>query len=138
MAMRTYGVETKGMAIKFGEVQKLISKNKESVLKVVGEDFFYDIDDISDDIIEFTEMIDYAFWVSEFDGTLISDDFSKELDYFDGDDVVIIELQNNTLYKKYNNREEIIDELKKSLEKAVQKYIKDFKVERYDSEGNVV
>lgn len=119
MAMRIYGVETQGVAIKFDEMRELILSNKENVLKAVGEDFFENIDEIDfNEVTEFVENITWAFWVSGFDGTLIKDDFSTELDYFDDDEVVILELQNNTLYKKYNNRDEIILELKNTLKEV--------------------
>ncbi len=119
MAMRTYGVETKGVAITFSELEKLILANIDNIRKVVGDTYFEDTDDIDfSKIADYVSTIDYAFWVSEFEGDLMNEDRTKELCYFDGDDVAIIELHKDTLYDKYNNRDEIILELKNALKEV--------------------
>lgn len=119
MAMRTYGVETRGMAIELSDMQVLLTLNKESVYKVLGKDYFNDIDNIDfDEIIDFIDNISYAYFVGEFEGELLDYDRTTELEHYNGEDIIIIELQKDTLYDKYNNKDEVIEELKDNLKKV--------------------
>lgn len=103
MSMRTYGVDTKGMVLTLDELQMLYSSNKGTINQ----------DDI-DDIVDLAYSIDYAIFIGDFEGYL-EEEISQERTYFECDDVVIIELANDTLYAKYDNRDEIIAELKQNL-----------------------
>lgn len=117
MAMRTYGVETKGMIIKLNDLQVLISLNKENIK---NKDLFVDIDNVEfDEIIDFTYNINFATFIGDFNGYLEVDKTQERVyfgDRFDsGEDIILIELMKNNLFEKYNNRDEIIEELKEDL-----------------------
>lgn len=117
MAMRTYGVETKGMIIKLNDLQVLISLNKENIK---NKDLFVDIDNVEfDEIIDFTYNINFATFIGDFNGYLEVDKTQERVyfgDRFDsGEDIILIELMKNNLFEKYNNRNEIIEELKEDL-----------------------
>lgn len=106
MAMRTYGIETKGMVLNCNELEKLIVNNKETV----NQDYFIDFD-----CIEFSEMTDFIYeilnacFVCEFEGYLVLDT-TEELVELDTD-IFLFELDKNTLFEKYENIEEIYNEL---------------------------
>lgn len=115
MSMRTYGVETKGMIITLNNFQVLLSLNRDNI----NYDFT-DIDNVDfDEIIDFVGTINYATFVGEFNGYLDTDK-TQERVYFggrfdSGEDIILIELMKDSLYEKYNDREEIIRELKNDL-----------------------
>ena len=117
MAMRTYGVETKGMILTLNELRTLLTSNKENIK---NKDLFVDIDNIEfDEIIDFTYNINFATFIGDFNGYLEVDK-TQERFYFggrfdSGEDVILIELMKNNLFEKYNNRDEIIEELKEDL-----------------------
>lgn len=117
MAMRTYGVETKGMILTLNELRTLLTSNKENIK---NKDLFVDIDNIEfDEIIDFTYNINFATFIGDFNGYLEIDK-TQERVYFggrfdSGEDVILIELMKNNLFEKYNNRDEIIEELKEDL-----------------------
>lgn len=118
MAMRTYGVETKGMALTLSELQVLLSLNKDNITYD-----FTDIDNVDfDEIIDFSYTINFATFIGEFNGYLDIDKTQERVYFGDrfggGEDIIILELMKNNLYEKYNNRDEIIAELKEDL-KAV-------------------
>lgn len=118
MAMRTYGVETKGMALTLNELQVLLSLNKDNITYD-----FTDIDNVDfDEIIDFSYTINFATFIGEFNGYLDIDKTQERVYFGDrfggGEDIIILELMKNNLYEKYNNRDEIIAELKEDL-KAV-------------------
>lgn len=125
MAMRTYGVETKGMAMNLTDFQDLLNGNikglkDKGILENLGVEFEENKDLTLIDILDFTDIIDmvyeidYATFVGEFKGYLETEK-EQERTYFNGDDIVILELKKNNLYEKYNNRDEIIAELKETL-----------------------
>lgn len=137
MAMRNYGVETKGVVLTTNEMVELLSLNKENIEnKFVLEDFwkevFENIDNIEiSDIIDFTYNIDYATFIGEFEGYL-EVDRTQERTYFSGDDIIILELKKyHNLYKKYENRDEIIEELKETLSKVGIKVDEEYIEEHY-------
>lgn len=112
--MRTYGVQTKGMVVTLNDFQVLLSLNKETIDK----DFFEDIDNVDfDEIIDFSYNIKNACFIGEFEGYLDTD-LEENRTYYDGDDIILLELQKNTLYEKYNNRKEVIEELKDNLKEV--------------------
>lgn len=118
MAMRTYGVETKGMALTLSELQVLLSLNKDNITYD-----FTDIDNVDfDEIIDFSYTINFATFIGEFNGYLDIDKTQERVYFGDrfggGEDIIVLELMKNNLYEKYNNRDEIIAELKEDL-KAV-------------------
>ena len=118
MAMRTYGVETKGVALTLSELQVLLSLNKDTITYD-----FTDIDNVDfDEIIDFSYTINFATFIGEFNGYLDIDKTQERVYFGDrfggGEDIIILELMKNNLYEKYNNRDEIIAELKEDL-KAV-------------------
>lgn len=114
MSMRTYGVQTKGMAITLNDFQVLLSLNKGTIDK----SSFKDIDNADfDEIIDFSYNINNACFIGEFEGYLETDLMGDGIFYND-DDIILIELQKDTLYDKYNNKIEIIEELKDDLKKV--------------------
>lgn len=118
MAMRTYGVETKGMVLTLNELQTLLTLNKDNITYD-----FTDIDNVDfDEIIDFSYTINFATFIGEFNGYLDIDKTQERVYFGDrfggGEDIIILELMKNNLYEKYNNRDEVIAELKEDL-KAV-------------------
>lgn len=121
MSMRTYGVETKGAVITLNDFQVLISLNRNNIeQKFDFNDRWQevDLDNMEfDEIIDFTYNIDFATFIGEFEGYLETDK-TQERTYFNGDDIILLELKKNDLYNKYDNRDEIIAELKETLSKV--------------------
>ena len=115
MAMRTYGVETKGMVLTLNELQTLLTLNKDNITYDFG-----DIDNIDfDEIIDFSYTINFATFIGEFNGYLDIDKTQERVYYGDryggGEDIILFELKKNNLFEKYENRDEIIAELKETL-----------------------
>ena len=130
MAMRTYGIETKGMAFELTDFQRLINSNVKGIInsgilekmgiKDITSSNDLDLIDLLDftDIIDFTYEIEFATFIGEFEGYLEVDK-TQERKYFNGDDIIILELKKyHSLYEKYENRDEIIAELKETLSKV--------------------
>ena len=130
MAMRTYGVETKGMAFELTDFQRLMNSNVKGIInsgilekmgiKDITSSNDLDLIDLLDftDIIDFTYEIEFATFIGEFEGYLEVDE-TQERTYFNGDDIIILELKKyHNLYEKYENRDEIIAELKETLSKV--------------------
>ena len=130
MSMRTYGVETKGMAFELTDFQRLINSNVKGIInsgilekmgiKDITSSSDLDLIDLLDftDIIDFTYEIEFATFIGEFEGYLEVDK-TQERTYFNGDDIIILELKKyHSLYEKYENRDEIIAELKETLSKV--------------------
>ena len=130
MAMRTYGIETKGMAFELTDFQRLINSNVKGIInsgilekmgiKDITSSNDLDLIDLLDftDIIDFTYEIEFATFIGEFEGYLEVDK-TQERKYFNGDDIIILELKEyHSLYEKYENRDEIIAELKETLSKV--------------------
>lgn len=141
MAMRTYGIETKGMAFELTDFQKLINSNVKGIIDSgilekmgikeiettivdsngnIRKNDDLNLIDLLDftDIVDFTYEIEFATFVGEFEGYL-EVDRTQERTYFNGDDIVILELKKyHNLYEKYENRDEIIAELKETLSKV--------------------
>ena len=115
MAMRTYGVETKGMVLTLNELQTLLTLNKDNITYDFG-----DIDNIDfDEIIDFSYTINFATFIGEFNGYLDIERTQERVYYGDryggGEDIILFELKKNNLFEKYENRDEIIAELKETL-----------------------
>ena len=115
MAMRTYGVETKGMAFELTDFQRLINSNvkgiiNSGILEKVGIKDITSSNDLNlidlldfTDIIDFTYEIEFATFIGEFEGYLEVDK-TQERTYFNGDDIIILELKKyHSLYEKYEN-----------------------------------
>ena len=130
MAMRTYGIETKGMAFELTDFQRLMNSNVKGIInsgvlekmgiKDITSSNDLDLIDLLDftDIIDFTYEIEFATFIGEFEGYLEVDK-TQERTYFNGDDIIILELKKyHSLYDKYENRDEIIAELKETLSKV--------------------
>lgn len=130
MSMRTYGVETKGMAFELTDFQRLMNSNAKGIInsgilekmgiKDITSSSDLDLIDLLDftDIIDFTYEIEFATFIGEFEGYLEVDK-TQERTYFNGDDIIILELKKyHSLYEKYENRDEIIAELKETLSKV--------------------
>ena len=130
MSMRTYGVETKGMAFELTDFQRLMNSNVKGIInsgvlekmgiKDITSSSDLDLIDLLDftDIIDFTYEIEFATFIGEFEGYLEVDK-TQERKYFNGDDIIILELKKyHSLYEKYENRDEIIAELKETLSKV--------------------
>ena len=132
MAMRTHGVETKGMILTINELQNLMKLNKENIEQKFELE---DIDNIEfEDILDFTYNINFATFIGEFNGYLDIDKTQERMyfgdRYYGSEDIILFELMKNNLYEKYNNREEIIQELKDDL-KAVGIIVDNNYVERH-------
>ena len=130
MAMRTYGIETKGMAFELTDFQRLMNSNVKGIInsgilekmgiKDITSSSDLDLIDLLDftDIIDFTYEIEFATFIGEIEGYLEVDK-TQERTYFNGDDIIILELKKyHSLYEKYENRDEIIAELKETLSKV--------------------
>lgn len=141
MSMRNYGVETKGMAFELTDFQRLMNSNVKGIINSgvlekmgigkiettivdsngnVKKSNDLDLIDLLDftDIIDFTYEIEFATFIGEFEGYLEVDK-TQERKYFNGDDIIILELKKyHSLYEKYENRDEIIAELKETLSKV--------------------
>lgn len=141
MSMRNYGVETKGMAFELTDFQRLMNSNVKGIINsgVLGKMGIGEIEttivdsngnvkksndldliDLLDftDIVDFTYEIEFATFIGEFEGYLEVDK-TQERKYFNGDDIIILELKKyHSLYEKYENRDEIIAELKETLSKV--------------------
>lgn len=122
MSMRAYGVETKGAVITLNDFQVLISLNKQNIeQKFDFNDRWQevDLDNMEfDEIIDFTYNIDFATFIGEFEG-YFEVDRTQERTYFNGDDIIILELKKyHSLYEKYENRDGIITELKETLSRV--------------------
>ena len=130
MSMRTYGVETKGMAFELTDFQRLMNSNVKGIInsgilekmgiKDITSSNDLDLIDLLDftDIIDFTYEIEFATFIGEFEGYLEVDK-TQERTYFNGNDIIILELKKyHSLYEKYENRDEIIAELKETLSKV--------------------
>lgn len=141
MSMRTYGVETKGMAFELTDFQRLMNSNVKGIINSgvlekmgigkiettivdsngnVKKSNDLDLIDLLDftDIVDFTYEIEFATFIGEFEGYLEVDK-TQERKYFNGDDIIILELKKyHSLYEKYENRDEIIAELKETLSKV--------------------
>lgn len=114
MSMRTYGVQTKGMVVTLNDFQVLLSLNKGTIDK----NLFEDIDNVDfSEVIDFSYLINNAYFIGEFEGYLETD-LMEDRTYYDGDDIILLELQKDTLYEKYNDREEVIAELKDNLKEV--------------------
>lgn len=104
MAMRTYGVETKGMAFELTDFQRLINSNVKGIInsgilekmgiKDITSSNDLDLIDLLDftDIIDFTYEIEFVTFIGEFEGYLEVDK-TQERTYFNGDDIIILELK---------------------------------------------
>lgn len=117
MSMRHYGVETIGLVITRDELKDLIIKNFETVDKeYLGCNNIEELDDYNVD--EFVGCIDWSNIFYDIDGKLYNYDNWGEKEYFDGDIIIITELEFNSLFEKYNNMNEIKQELKNRYEKV--------------------
>ena len=126
MAMRTYGIETNGMVLTLDDFISLLNNNlkglkEKGVLERLGvEDKDFTDMELSD-YVDFTDLVDLVYeiycgtFIGEFEGYLETEKM-EERTYFENDDIILIELKKDTLYDKYENRDEIIAELKGALE----------------------
>lgn len=154
MSMRNYGVETKGMAFELTDFQRLMNSNVKGIINSgvlekmgigkiettivdsngnVKKSNDLDLIDLLDftDIIDFTYEIEFATFIGEFEGYLEVDK-TQERKYFNGDDIIILELKKyHSLYEKYENRDEIIAELKETLSKVGIEVDEDYIEEHY-------
>ena len=111
MSMRHYGVETTGFVITRNELQDLIIKNFKTINKdYLGCDNADEIDIYSVD--EFYGYIDWTNCYYDIVGKLWNYDDWGEKEYFDGETIIITELSKNNLFEKYNDMNEIKQELK--------------------------
>ena len=130
MNIRTYEIETKGMAFELTDFQRLMNSNVKGIInsgilekmgiKDITSSNDLDLIDLLDftDIIDFTYEIEFATFIGEFEGYLEVDK-TQERTYFNGDNIIILELKKyHSLYEKYENRDEIIAELKETLSKV--------------------
>ena len=114
MSMRTYGVQTKGMVVTLNDFQVLLSLNKETIDK----NLFKDVNNLDfSEVIDFSYLINNACFIGEFEGYLETD-LEEDRIYYNDDDIILLELQKDTLYEKYNDRAEIIAELKDNLKEV--------------------
>ena len=142
MAMRTYGIETRGMAFELTDFQRLMNSNvkgimNSGILEKMGVELTknedLDLVDLLDftDIIDFTYEIEFSTFIGEFEGYL-EVDRTQEITYFNGDDIIILELKKyHSLYEKYEDRDEIIAELKETLSKVGIKVDEEYIEEHY-------
>lgn len=115
MSMRHYGVETIGLVITRDELKDLILKNWETVDKdYLICDNIEELDNY--DVDEFYGCIDWTNGYYEIEGKLYNYDDWGEKEFFDGEMVVITELEKNNLLEKYNNIDEVKQELKQRYE----------------------
>lgn len=117
MSMRHYGVETTGFVITRNELQDLIIKN----FKTINKDYLGcdNVDEL--DIYSVDEFYGYVDWTNiyyDITGKLWNYDDWGEKEYFDGETIIITELEKNNLFEKYNNMNEIKQELKQRYEKV--------------------
>ena len=139
MAMRNYGVETKGLCFELTDFQKLMNNNAKNIIDngILDKMGIVEIkcttidnngnikeNDLSlvdlaslVEIIDFVYEIDYATFIGDFEG-YFENEKTQERTYFNDNDIIILELKKNDLYNKYENKEEIIEELKETLSKV--------------------
>ena len=105
MSMRTYGVQTKGMVMTLNDFQVLLSLNKETINK----DLFEDIDNADfSEIVDFSYLINNACFIGEFEGYLETD-LIQDRTYYNGEDIILLELQKDTLFEKYMLRIPVVE-----------------------------
>jgi hypothetical protein len=111
--MRNYGVQSKCFMLKMSEFTNLMKENKDTI-----KDFDFENDDLEDYCIvdDFVNMIDYACWFGEISGSFYQENAKEEYQYFDDEDIMIIELTKDTLFDKYNDYNEVYDEIRTDLE----------------------
>ena len=126
MSMRTYGIETKGVVLRYGELVDLLKANKNTIKGLSSEE----IDNEEYELIDFTYDIDFATYYSEFDG-YIDLEQSGEREYFEYEDIILLELKKNNLFEKYENQEEIYDELIDTLKQVGINVDRDYIVNHY-------
>lgn len=98
MSMRHYGVETTGFVITRDELQDLIIKN----FKTIDKDYLgcNNVDEIDIySIDEFYGCIDWTYIYYDINGKLWNYDDWGEKEYFDGETIIITELE-KTIYLK--------------------------------------
>ena len=126
MAMRTYGIETKGMAFELTDFQKLMNSNVKGIIDSgilekmgikeiettivdsngnIRKNDDLNLIDLLDftDIVDFTYEIEFATFVGEFE-VYLEVDRTQERTYFNGDDIIILELKKyvpDTLPQRY-------------------------------------
>lgn len=113
MSMRTYGIETKGVILRYNELVDLIKENKDTIKGLSIEE----IDNEEYDLVDFTYNIDFATYYGEFNGYIDLKESNKR-EYFDYEDIILLELKKNSLFEKYENQEEIYNELIDTLKQV--------------------
>lgn len=113
MSMRYYAVETKGLVMTRDEFKDLLLKNNnERLRKHLGIEDISELDDYFD--VNDYPIVDYTTYFYEIDGSLYDIDKWEQKEFYDGEVIVITELIKDNLYDKYNDFEEIREELKKT------------------------
>lgn len=113
MSMRYYAVETKGLVMTRDEFKELLLKNNnERLRKHLGIEDILELDDYFD--VNDYPIVDYTTYFYEIDGALYDIDKWEQKEFYDGEVIVITELIKDNLYDKYNDFEEIREELKKT------------------------
>lgn len=111
MSMRNYGVEQAGLILTCSQMTDLIKKSLENLYKKGT----FNRDDKLEDCIE-TDLYDvvlefgFTYW-GEIDGEILSLDKFETRQILNFDDVVLVELDNDSLYKSYKDENEIYKEL---------------------------
>ena len=110
--MRYYAVETIGLAMTRDEFKELLLKNNnERLRKHLGIE---DISELEDYDMNDFPIVDYTTYFYDIEGALYNIDKWEQKEFYDGEDIILTELIKDDLYNKYDDFEEIREELKKN------------------------
>jgi hypothetical protein len=110
--MRHYAVETIGLAMTRDEFKELLLKNNnERLRKHLGIE---DISELEDYDMNDFPIVNCTTYFYDIEGSLYNIDKWEQKEFYDGEDIVLTELIKDDLYNKYNDFEEIREELKKN------------------------
>jgi len=127
--MRHYGMQGRGLVLDLNEFYDLCINKRKYVNDDITElcSYLYDEEtntplgfgNVSiDTLLDIAYNIDYAYTTLEVDGTFNKydkDGVSQDTRYFNGDDIIVIELMKDTLFDKYESFDEIYEELRQDL-----------------------
>lgn len=116
MSMRHYGVEITGLVMTSNELLNLIlDGDYEIIKKYIVADNKWDINMV--DVDEFSNCINNTTMYYDVDGKLFNYEDWGDKSYFDNENVVVSYLQKDNLFEKYENMDEIKQELKDNYKK---------------------
>lgn len=114
MSMRNHGIESKCFMLKAKDMIKLVYDNRNNMKNFDFENIESDNDIDFNMISDCMYRIDNGCYFGDVDGSFMTYEDEKMI-YLDNEDIVIIELENDTLFKKYDNITQIYDEIRERL-----------------------